>query len=91
MGCTGISVDDHREIPLEHVLAAGGSGTDEDMLRGNTLAVVVANRHEEELSQLTETESIYFASQSYARGILEAIDHYDFFASCTVPADSDRN
>ncbi len=79
------------EIPLEHVLAAGGSGTDEDMLRGNTLAVVVANRHEEELSQLTETESIYFASQSYARGILEAIDHYDFFASCTVPADSDRN
>ena len=79
---------DQWDIPLEHILAAGGSGTDEDMLRGNTLAVVVANRHEEELSHMTETESIYFASKGYARGILEAIDHYDFFASCSVPTDS---
>ena len=39
-------------IPLEKVLAAGGSGADEDMMRGNMLSVVVANRHQEELSQL---------------------------------------
>ncbi len=78
------------DIPLEHVLVAGGSGADEDMMRGNTLAVVVANRHHEELSQLMDLERIYFARESYARGILEAIDHYDFFGSCTVPPDDDE-
>jgi sucrose-phosphate synthase len=49
------------------------------MMRGNTLAVVVANRHHEELSQLVEHEQIYFAKQPYALGIMEAIEHYDFF------------
>ncbi len=72
-------------IPLEHILVAGGSGADEDMMRGNTLAVVVANRHHEELSKLMNTDQIYFAHQPYAKGILEALDHYDFFNSCTVP------
>ena len=73
------------DIPLEHILAVGGSGGDEDMMRGNTLAVVVANRHHEELSQLVDQERIYFASHAHAQGILEAIDHYDFFHSCNVP------
>ena len=77
------------EIPLEHILAAGGSGADEGMIRGNTLGVVVANRHHEELSQLVDLEGIYFAHRPYAGGILEAIDHYDFFGSCHLP-DSDR-
>jgi sucrose-phosphate synthase len=77
----------HRwDIPLEHVLAAGGSGADEDMMRGNTLAAVVANRHDEELSQLVDMDRIYFAKQSYAGGILEALDHYDFYNNCTVPS-----
>jgi len=71
-------------IPLEHILVAGGSGADQDMMRGNTLAVVVANRHGEELSGLEELERIYFAGRPYALGILEAIDHYDFFGSCTL-------
>jgi sucrose-phosphate synthase len=73
------------DIPIEQILAVGGSGADEDMMRGNTLAVVVANRHHEELSQLVEQERIYFASQPHALGILEAIDHYDFFNACNVP------
>lgn len=72
-------------IPLEHILVAGGSGADEDMMRGNTLAVVVANRHHEELSQLADVERVYFAERPYAFGILEAIDHYDFFRTCRVP------
>jgi sucrose-phosphate synthase len=72
-------------IPLEHILVAGGSGADQDMMRGNTLAVVVANRHGEELSGLEELERIYFAGRPYALGILEAIDHYDFFGSCALP------
>lgn len=78
---------DQWGIPLEHVLAAGGSGADEDMMRGNTLAVVVANRHHEELSNLAELDRIYFAKAGYARGILEAIEHYDFYGACTVPVE----
>ncbi|MEA5424046.1 HAD family hydrolase [Synechococcus sp. CCY9202] len=66
-------------IPLDRILATGGSGGDEDMLRGNTLGVVVANRHREELSILGDTEHVYLAEQSHARGILEALEHYDFF------------
>ncbi len=76
---------DQREVPLENVLAAGGSGADEDMMRGNTLAVVVANRHHEDLSELIETERIFFASRPYAAGIAEAIEHYDFFGRCRAP------
>jgi sucrose-phosphate synthase len=72
-------VADRWQIPLEYVFVAGGSGADEDMMRGNTLAAVVSNRHHEELSQLVDIESIYFASQPYAKGILEALEHYDFF------------
>jgi sucrose-phosphate synthase len=55
------------------------------MMRGNTLAVVVANRHHEELSKLTEVERIYFAEKPFARGILEAIEYYDFYGECQVP------
>ena len=73
---------DQWEIPLEHILVAGGSGADEDMMRGNTMAVVVANRHHEELSGLIDQDRIYFAKQPYAAGILEAIEHYRFFRSC---------
>ena len=73
---------DQWGIPLEHMLVAGGSGADEDMMRGTTMAVVVANRHNEELSALTDVERIYFAKQPYAAGILEAIEHYQFFRSC---------
>jgi sucrose-phosphate synthase len=69
------------DIPLENILVAGGSGADEDMMRGNTLAVVVANRHHEELSQLEDQERIYFAKQSHALGILEAMEHYDFLGA----------
>jgi sucrose-phosphate synthase len=69
------------DIPLENVLAAGGSGADEDMIRGNTQGVVVANRHDEELSALAELDRMYFSDQAHAAGLLDAIDHYDFLAS----------
>jgi len=76
---------DQWGVPLEHILAAGGSGADEDMMRGNTLAVVVANRHNDELRALAEVERIYFAQAGYARGILEGMEHYDFYNACQVP------
>lgn len=72
-------------LQIDHILAAGGSGADESMLRGNTLGVVVANRHGEELSSLGEQDTVYFATQPYAAGIIEAIEHYDFFHSCEIP------
>ena len=65
-------------IPLENILVAGGSGADEDMMRGNMKAVVVGNRHGEELSELVDIERIYFSEKSHAAGLLDAIDHYDF-------------
>jgi len=73
-------VAERLEIPLERILVAGGSGADEDMMRGNTLAVVVGNRHKEELSDLADIPRIYFASQRYAAGILEAVEHYHFLS-----------
>jgi sucrose-phosphate synthase len=75
------------DIMLDRILVAGGSGADEDMMRGNTLAVVVENRHHEELSLLPEVDRIYFASGQYAAGVLEAIDNYDFFGACRVPSE----
>ena len=76
---------DKRYVPLECILTVGGSGADEDMMRGNTLAAVVANRHDEELSELTEIDRIYFAESAHAAGILEAMEHYDFFGACRPP------
>lgn len=73
------------DIPLEQMLVAGGSGADEDMMRGNTLAVVVENRHHEELSPLPDLEGIYFANRAHAGGIIEAMEYYDFFGRCRAP------
>jgi sucrose-phosphate synthase len=75
---------DQWDIPLENILVAGGSGADEDMMRGNTMAVVVANRHHEELSGLEDDQNIYFAEQPCSAGILEAIEHYRFLESCEL-------
>jgi len=72
-------IADRWQIPLKRIFVAGGSGADEDMMRGNTLAAVVANRHHEELSQLEDNERIYFADKPFAAGILEALEFYDFF------------
>lgn len=63
--------------PLDKLLVAGDSGNDEQMLTGNTLAVVVGN-HSPELEKLRDRPHIYFAQGHYAQGILEAIEHYGF-------------
>ncbi|QSX33060.1 glycosyltransferase [Shewanella avicenniae] len=67
-------------IPLERVLVAAGAGSDEDMITGKTLSVVVSNRAHEQISQTTQQDhQIFYASQPNALGILEAIEHYHFF------------
>lgn len=78
-------------IPLESVFVAGGSGADEDMMRGNTLAAVVANRHNEELSQLDDIDRIYFSTRPNAGGILEALEYYDFFGECRDPREENQS
>ncbi len=72
-------------IPLEQVLVAGDSGNDEDMLRGRLLGVVVGNHHPE-LDKLRGFERIHFAEAMHARGILEAVEHFDLLNRCDVPA-----
>ncbi|HSO44715.1 MAG TPA: HAD family hydrolase, partial [Rhodoferax sp.] len=67
-------------FPLEKTLVAGVTGADADMLRGNTLGVVVDNRHLAELADLANIEKVYFSKQPFAAGILEAMTHYNFFA-----------
>lgn len=73
-------------IALERTLAIGGSGADEDMMRGNTLAAIVGNRSHEELSGVVANRTIYITEKSFAAGILEAMDHYDFLGDCVAPA-----
>ncbi|MDH5682171.1 MAG: HAD-IIB family hydrolase, partial [Spirochaetota bacterium] len=71
-------------IPFERILVAGDSGNDEEMLRGNTLAVVVGN-YSHELESLREDPHIFFAENKYAGGILEGIRHYDFLGRIHAP------
>jgi len=64
-------------LPLERIFVAGDSGNDEEMLQGDTLAVVVGN-HSHELSRLRNKPRIFFAENSYANGIIEGLEYYEF-------------
>ena len=65
------------EIPLQNFLVCGDSGNDEDMLRGEPMAVVVGN-FSPELRKLKGMKNIYFSKNEYAAGIIEAIEKYRF-------------
>jgi sucrose-phosphate synthase len=65
------------EIALGNLLVCGDSGNDEEMLRGEPLAVVVGN-YSPELEILKGARNVYFATAEYASGILEGIRHYQF-------------
>ena len=71
-------------LPPERILVAGDSGKDEDMLRGNTLGLVVGN-YSPELTRLKGRERVYFAEGEYAWGILEGMQFYDFLGELTIP------
>ncbi|MFO7496186.1 MAG: HAD-IIB family hydrolase [Desulfobacterales bacterium] len=68
------------EIPLGNFLVCGDSGNDEEMLRGEPRGVVVGN-FSPELEKLRRMKHVFFATGTYAAGILEAIQHYRFIAS----------
>jgi sucrose-phosphate synthase len=75
-------------IPPERMLVAGQSGNDVEMLRGNTLGVVVGN-YSHELRRLHGEPLIYFAEGQYAAGVLEGIEHYDFLGEIRIPIQED--
>ena len=39
----------------------------------------------DEMGPLADLDGIYFATRSYAAGLLEAIDYYDFYGRCRLP------
>ena len=82
---------DQWDIPLERILVVGASSSDETMIRGNTLGAVVANPYAEELAHLADVEGVYFCKQEGAKGIIEAIEHYDLFGACRRPDESTSN
>ena len=65
------------EIPLRHFLVCGDSGNDEEMLRGEPLAVVVGN-YSHELKALKGSRNVFFANKPCAGGILEGLYRYNF-------------
>ena len=75
-------------IPAERLLIAGHSGIDEEMLSGNTLGVVVTPPSAE-IEHLRERPRIYFTERGNAWGLLEGIDHYNFFGQITVPGEEE--
>lgn len=74
-------------VPLQHILVAGDSGNDEEMLAGNTLGVVVGN-FSPELKKLKKNRNVFFANGHYANGIVEGVDHYNFFTKKTKDINS---
>ena len=65
------------EIPLMNFLVCGDSGNDEEMLRGEPRAVVVAN-YSHELKGLRGSRNVYFADSCCAGGVIEGLQHYRF-------------
>jgi sucrose-phosphate synthase len=77
-------------LPPERILVAGDSGNDEEMLSGDVLGVVVGN-YSPELKRLRGKPRIYFAENSYANGIIEGIEHYQFFGDIKVNEEVDSD
>ena len=61
-----------------HVMVAGDSGNDEDMIDGAARGVVVGN-HSTDLEKLSNRPNIYFSPLSYAAGIIDGLRYYGFF------------
>lgn len=76
-------------LPLNRIMVAGDSGNDEEMLKGDTLGVVVGN-YSPELERLRGSHQVYFAQGRYANGILEALKHYAFLPVGLAPRDTQQ-
>lgn len=77
-------VADRWGLNMDHVMVAGDSGNDEEMLLGHSLGVVVGN-YSSELEYLKGHKRIYFAHDRHAAGVLEGIKHYQFLGHILQP------
>jgi len=64
-------------IDKKHVLAAGDSGNDRELLSMGFMGVVVAN-HKSELKVEKLPPDVYWAKLNYAAGVIEGMEHYNF-------------
>lgn len=64
-------------VPLHRIMAAGDSGNDESMLRGDICGLVVGN-YSPELERLKGLNRIHFSHEPYAAGIMDGLRHYRF-------------
>jgi sucrose-phosphate synthase len=62
---------------LDHILVGGDSGNDDEMLTCGAYGVVVGN-YSKELEPLKGHSNIYFAKATYAKGVLEGMEHFNF-------------
>ncbi len=62
-------------FPPRHVMVAGDSGNDEDMLSGQARGLVVGN-YAEELEKLQKEPRVFFSADNYAAGIIDGLNHY---------------
>src|SRR5690554_1204488 len=62
-------------VPLTHVVVAGDSGNDADMLTCGARAVVVAN-YDPELEPVLAGADVYRARGAHAAGVLEGLEHF---------------
>ncbi len=65
------------EIALQNLLVCGDSGNDEEMLRGEPLAVIVGG-YSPELETLKGGPNVFFAEAHCAGGILQGLEKYKF-------------
>jgi sucrose-phosphate synthase len=65
------------DFPPRHVMVAGDSGNDEDMIAGRARGLVVGN-HSEDLEALRGKRNIYFSPKTYASGVIDGLKHYGF-------------
>ncbi len=67
------------------VFVAGDSGNDIEMLRTIPQAIIVQN-FSDDLASLPDLSHGYFASATYALGIIEGVDHFRKLAAATAAA-----
>lgn len=63
------------EFLPRHVMVAGDSGNDEDMLQSHTRGLVVGN-YSKELEHLKGRPRIFFSKGEYAAGVIEGLYHF---------------
>lgn len=76
------------DLMASDILAVGTSGNEEQMLSGDTLGVVVGH-FSPEIKFLEGRPRIFFTNKPHARGLLEGIEHYNFFGTIQLPPEEE--